>query len=67
MTAQPANPKRLLRLKEAAAYLSLSPGKLRAVVQKGELPIVRYGENAPWLLDVRDLDSWVDKHKETLL
>ena len=64
---QPANPKRLLRLKEAATYLSLSPGKLRAVIQKGDLPIVRYGENAPWLLDVRDLDSWVDKHKETVL
>jgi excisionase family DNA binding protein len=66
MPPQPANPKRLLRLKDAAAYLSLSPGKLRAVVQKGELPIVRYGENAPWLLDVRDLDLWVDRHKETL-
>jgi excisionase family DNA binding protein len=65
MTAQSPNPKRLLRLKPAAAYLSLSTGKLRVLVQKGELPVVKYGDgNVPWLLDVRDLDAWVDKHKE---
>ena len=67
MTPQQPNPKRLLRLKPAANYLSLSPGKLRAIVQKGELPVVKYGEgNVPWLLDVRDLDAWVDRHKENL-
>jgi excisionase family DNA binding protein len=66
MTAQSPNPKRLLRLKPAAAYLSLSPGKLRAIVQKGELPVVKYGGNVPWLLDVKDLDQWIDRHKENL-
>jgi excisionase family DNA binding protein len=66
MTPQPPNPKRLLRLKPAAAYLSVSPGKLRSIVQKGELPVVRIGGNAPWLLDVRDLDAWIDRHKETI-
>jgi hypothetical protein len=66
MTPQPPNPKRLLRLKPAAAYLSMSPGKLRSIVQQGELPVVKYGDgNVPWLLDVKDLDAWVDRHKES--
>jgi len=66
MTAQQQNPKRLLRLKPAAVYLSLSPGKLRAIIQRGELPVVKAGDNAPWLLDIRDLDSWIERRKETL-
>lgn len=66
MTPQPPNPKRLLRLKPAALYLSLSPGKLRAIIQRGEIPVVRAGDNAPWLLDVRDLDLWVERHKQIL-
>ena len=59
--------RRLLRLKPAAAYLSLSTWTLRTIIQRGELPVVRYGENAPWLLDIRDLDAWVDRHKESLV
>ena len=67
MTPQAPNPKRLLRLKEAARYLSLSPAKLRAIVQDGDLHIVKYGDGKiPWLLDVRDLDQWIDRHKETV-
>jgi len=58
--------RRLLRLKSAAEYLCLSPWKLRRIVQDGHIPIVQYGDNAPWLVDVRDLDSWVEKHKQTL-
>jgi excisionase family DNA binding protein len=67
MSARETNPsRRLLRLKAAAEYLSVSAGTLRHLCQAGELPVVKYGENAPWLLDVKDLDSWVDRHKESL-
>jgi excisionase family DNA binding protein len=59
-----SNPtKRLLRLKEAACYLSLSPWKLRGLIQSAELPIVQPGANAPWLVDVRDLDAWIERTK----
>lgn len=58
--------RRLLRLKEAAQYLSLSPWKLRQIIQYGQLPIVKYNENAPWLLDVHDLDGWVERNKQIL-
>ena len=60
--------RRLLRLKPASEYLSISPAKLRDIVQREGLPVIRLADNghAPWLLDVRDLDAWVDRSKRTL-
>jgi excisionase family DNA binding protein len=62
--------RRLLRLSEAADYLHVSSGTLRSIVQRGELPVIRTGTNAdghvPWLLDVRDLDLWIEQQKATL-
>jgi excisionase family DNA binding protein len=66
MTRVQINPRRLVRLKQASEYLSLSPWALRRIIQAGEIPIVKVGEGAPWLLDLRDLDSWVDHHKRTV-
>jgi excisionase family DNA binding protein len=67
MTAQPSNSKRLLRVKDAAFYLSISPAQVRAIVQRGELPIVKDGDGkVPWKVDIRDLDQWIDRHKRTL-
>jgi excisionase family DNA binding protein len=59
--------RRLLRLKPAAQYLSISPGKLRALIQAQEIPIVKYGENAPWLIDMRALDHWIERNKATVV
>lgn len=60
--------RRALRLKQAALYLSISPRQVRALVQAGELPIIRLFDNdhSPWVLDVRDLDSLIDRRKATL-
>jgi excisionase family DNA binding protein len=66
MTRVQTNARRLVRLKQASEYLSLSPWALRRIIQAGEIPIVKVGEGAPWLLDLRDLDSWVDHHKHTV-
>jgi hypothetical protein len=67
MTTPPnSTTKRLLRLKAAATYLSVSPGALRGVIQRGELPIVRIAANAPWLVDVEDLNRWILQHKEVI-
>jgi hypothetical protein len=30
------------------------------------MPIIQPGANAPWLLDVKDLDAWVDRSKRTI-
>ena len=59
-------PRRLLRTKEAAIYLGMSPGKLRRLTQDGELPIIQHDDRAPWLYDLRDLDEHIDKSKRRL-
>jgi excisionase family DNA binding protein len=55
--------RRLLRLKAAAEYLSLSPWKVRSLIQAGRLPVVQDSDGSPFLLDVRDLDGYVERNK----
>lgn len=57
--------KRLLRLKPAAAYLSVSTAYIRRLIQRGELEVIPMdgGGHAPWLVDVRDLDLWIERTK----
>jgi excisionase family DNA binding protein len=63
---QNAIPKRrLLRLRTAAEYLSLSPWKMRRLIQEGRLPVVQDADGSPFLLDVRDLDGYVERNKRT--
>lgn len=68
MTRRDNSARRLLRLRPASEYLSISPAKLRQIVQREGLPVIQLSENghAPWLLDVRDLDAWVDRTKRSL-
>jgi hypothetical protein len=56
-----------VRIKQAATYLCMSPGKLRNLVQSGQIPVIR-GESvyAPWLFDIHDLDRFIEQHKERL-
>ncbi len=58
-----------MRMKPAAAYLSVSPGTLRGIIQRGEIPIIKLNEggHAPWLVDTRDLDSWIERTKTTVV
>jgi hypothetical protein len=65
MTKRDNSARRLLRLRPASEYLSVSPATLRAIVQREGLPVIRLAENghAPWLLDVRDLDAWIERTK----
>ena len=58
-----AQNRRLLRVKTAAVYLSLSPWKLRALIQDGKMPVVQDTDGSPFLLDVRDLDAYIDQNK----
>ena len=72
MTTQGANGnqpsrRRLLKLKAAAEYLSMSPWKLRRLIWAGKLPVVRDQEGTPFLLDVADLDRYVERNKHTIL
>ena len=55
--------RRLLKVKQAADYLSISPWSLRNLVRDQQLPIVRLQDRGPWLLDVLDLDHFVEARK----
>ena len=44
----------------------MSAGNLRALVQRGELPVIKDEEHGPWLVDIRDLDLWIERQKQTL-
>jgi helix-turn-helix protein len=57
---------RLLRLKPASQYISVSPNTLRGLVQKGLLPVIKFGSNAPWLIDRNDLDLLIERTKVTM-
>ncbi|MGO9403469.1 MAG: helix-turn-helix domain-containing protein [Terriglobales bacterium] len=60
--------RRLLRLQPASEYLSISPAMLRALCQRGEIPVIRLAEtgHAPWLIDRVDLDGWIERVKTRL-
>ncbi len=55
--------RRLIRTKEAATYLSMSEWKLRRLIQDGAVPFIQDHEGAPFLLDVRDLDAYIESNK----
>ncbi|MGD1214322.1 MAG: helix-turn-helix domain-containing protein [Terriglobales bacterium] len=55
---------RLLDLADAARYLSMGDKALRELIRKGELPYVQtIAGRSPYLLDIRDLDKWIEKSK----
>lgn len=58
--------RRLIRTKEAAAYLSMSDWKLRRLIQEGIVPVVQDHDGGPFLLDIRDLDGYIDSHKHSI-
>lgn len=63
MADQPKFPQRLLRTKEAAVYLRISEWKLRRLIQDEIIPIVQDHLDAPFLVDLRDLDAYIDSNK----
>lgn len=55
---------RLMKVKEAARYLSISPWTLRKLVQTQQLRIVKLDDRGPWLIDTKDLDHFIEGRKE---
>jgi len=57
---------RLLKTRQAAQYLSVSPWKLRNLVQSDEMPYIPGEGTSPWLFDIKDLDNWIERRKQRL-
>ena len=57
-------PPRLLDVDDAARYLSVSDKAIRELIANGDLPYIqKIPARSPYLIDVRDLDEWILKHK----
>lgn len=54
---------RLLKLRDAAHYLSMSVAFVRRLAKSGKLPFVQTTANSTILIDTADLDAWVHKTK----
>ena len=63
MATAPTMTRRLLRTKQAATYLSMSEWKLRRLIQDSIIPFIQDHEGGPFLLDVRDLDAYIESNK----
>jgi len=53
---------RLLSYEAATRYLSLSYWTVRHMVVEGHIPHIKSGKRV--LIDVQDLDEWIEKSKE---
>ena len=56
-----ATNRRLLSVEEAAVYLALSKREVYNMVANRELAAVPHGRRK--MLDIRDLDGWIDRGK----
>jgi hypothetical protein len=57
-STSPPRPRRMLNIEAAATYLSSSPWFVEQACRSGQLPARKFGQR--WVLDVRDLDKWID-------
>ena len=57
------SPKRLLSIKNGAGYMGCGVYTIRQKIWNGEIPIFRDGRKI--YLDIRDLDSHIEKNKTT--
>jgi len=57
---------RALKTNDAAAYLGISPWKLRNLVQFGEISYISGEGTSPWLFDKQELDRWIESRKQKL-
>lgn len=58
---------RLVKIKQAAAYLAISPWKLRNLVQQGKISYIEDGGGtSPWRFDIRDLDEYIERNRQRL-
>lgn len=54
--------KRLYSIKEASVYLGRSVCAVREMIWAGKLPYIKDGRRI--LLDLYDMDEWIEKSKE---
>jgi excisionase family DNA binding protein len=62
----PAVEPRFMTLEDVATYLNVSVPQVYALVRSGELPAIKIGGRGVWRVDVKQLETYVDRlHEET--
>lgn len=56
--------RRLIRIRQAAEYLSVSEWTLRQMAHNGDIQFIQRTPQSPMLFDLRDLDSWIEQAKQ---
>jgi hypothetical protein len=57
-------PPRLLDVDDAGRYLGMGDKAVRELIVNGELPYIqKIAARSPYLIDIRDLDRWIDQNK----
>jgi excisionase family DNA binding protein len=55
---------RLLDIDDSARYLAMSDKAVRELITNGELPYIqKVPGRSPYLIDIRDLDRWIERSK----
>ncbi len=59
---------RLLDIDDSARYLAMSDKAVRELITNGELPYIqKVPGRSPYLIDIRDLDKWIERAKISAL
>ncbi len=57
-------PPRLFDVDDSARYLAMSDKGVRELIVQGELPYIqKVPGRSPYLIDIKDLDRWIDGNK----
>ena len=65
--SNPMSP-RLLPLKRAAEYIGLTTWAMREAIWAGLIPVVRLGPNGrKMFIDIEDIESFIQRNKETIM
>ena len=54
---------RLMKTRDAAAYLGASSWKVRKLVQDGHLSYISDSDHGGWWFDIKDLDRYIESNK----
>jgi hypothetical protein len=64
--SNPMSP-RLLPLKQAAEYIGLTVWGMRERIWAGDIPVVRFPGGRKMFIDVRDIEAFIKRNKETIM
>jgi len=66
-TAKGIGNPRLLPLKEAAQWLGLTVWAMRERIWAGQIPVVQFPGGRKQYVDIKDLETFIERNKRTII